>query len=79
MKRILRNRLNILLVTILVLALLAMIPRSYEFVINHSESLPLKVVLIKKGVLPKEIGQIFVFRVKNNPAYKNQEIRFIKL
>ena len=79
MKRILRNRLNILLVTILILALLAMIPRNYEFVINHSESLLLKVVLIKKDVLPKKIGQIFVFKVKNNPAYKNQEVKFIKL
>jgi conjugal transfer pilin signal peptidase TrbI len=76
---ILRNRLNILLATILILSLFAMIPRNYEFVINHSGSLPYNVVVIKKGTLPTAADQIFVSFVRDNPVYKSKEVKFIKL
>lgn len=78
MKRILKNKVNILVATSFIFMFTWFVTQ-YEFVINHSESLPLKVVLIKKDVLPKKIGQIFVFKVKNNPVYQNQEVKFIKL
>ncbi|MEI6806916.1 MAG: S26 family signal peptidase [Myxococcaceae bacterium] len=51
----------------------------YEFVLNHSESLPLKAIIIKKNKLPVEKGDIFVFYVRNNPAYQSKEVKFIKM
>ena len=52
---------------------------NFQLVRNHSESLPFSSVLIKKGKIPNKIDQIFVFKVKNNPHYPNQEKQFIKL
>jgi len=78
MKRILRNKVNILVGTSYIFMFTWLVTQ-YEFVINHSESLPLRFVIIKKGALPKTVDQVFVFRVKDNPTYKNQEVKFIKL
>lgn len=52
---------------------------NFQLVRNHSESLPFHSVLIKKGKIPNKIDQIFVFKVKNNLHYPNQEKVFIKL
>ncbi len=52
---------------------------NFQLVRNHSESLPFDSVLIRKGKIPNKIDQIFVFKVKNNPHYPNQEKQFIKL
>lgn len=52
---------------------------NFQLVVNRSESLPIRSVLILKGKLPNKVDQIFVFRVKNNKHYPNQEKEFIKL
>lgn len=52
---------------------------NFQLVVNRSESLPIRAVLIQKGKLPNKLEQIFVFRVKNNPHYPNQEKEFIKM
>jgi conjugal transfer pilin signal peptidase TrbI len=52
---------------------------NFQLVVNRSESLPIRSVLVLKGKIPNKIDQIFVFRVKNNPHYPNQEKEFIKL
>ena len=52
---------------------------NFQLVVNHSESLPISSVLILKGKLPNKADQIFVFKVKNNKHYPNQEKDFIKL
>ena len=52
---------------------------NFQLVVNRSESLPIRSVLILKGKLPYKVDQIFVFKVKNNPHYPNQEKEFIKL
>ncbi len=61
------------------LAIFGMIPQHYQIVLNHSSSLPLSFVIIKKGELPATKGQVFVFFVRDNPTYKNKEVKFIKL
>ena len=52
---------------------------NFQLVVNRSESLPIRSALILKGKLPNKVDQIFVFKVKNNPHYPNQEKEFIKL
>ena len=52
---------------------------NFQLVVNRSESLPIRSVLILKGKLPNKIDQIFVFKVKNNKHYPSQEKEFIKL
>lgn len=51
----------------------------YEYVLNHSESLPLKAIIIKKNKLPVDKGDIFVFYVRNSSAYQSKEVKFIKM
>lgn len=79
MKKILNKKVRIVLSTVSLLALCWMIPRNYQFVLNHSESLPYHAVIIKKGEIPTKIDQAFVFYVRDNPIYHNQEVKFIKL
>lgn len=79
MKRIFNSRLRIAMLAVSMFALSIMIPRNYELVLNHSESLPLHAVIIKKGELPTKLDQAFVFFVRDNPIYQNQEVKFIKL
>ena len=64
MKRIFNSRLRIAMLAASMFALSAMIPRNYELVLNHSKSLPLHAVIIKKGELPTKPDQVFVFFVR---------------
>ncbi len=75
----LNNQAKISLLTISALCLLWLLPKNYELVLNHSQSLPIKAVVIRKGEVPSKNGQIFVFRVRNNPHFKMPEVNFIKL
>ncbi len=50
---------------------------NFAVVINHSDSLPIKGVVIMKNKKPTNRGDIFVFWVKNNSFYK-QDVKFIK-
>ena len=52
---------------------------NFQLVVNRSESLPIRSALILKGKLPSKVDQIFVFKVRNNKHYPNQEKEFIKL
>jgi len=78
MKKLLKNRFYILLITAFFILPIWLVS-SYELVINHTKSLPFHFVIIKKNQIPSEVGQIFVFRVLNNPTYNNLEVKFIKI
>jgi conjugal transfer pilin signal peptidase TrbI len=73
------NRFRISLIALAATSMIWLLQANYEVVINHSESLPIHFVLIEKGQIPTKLNQIFVFKVRNNPHYKMQEMNFIKL
>jgi len=68
-----------IIITMIIMVIAWILQSNFCLVINRSESLPLHAVLVKKGKIPTKIDQIFVFKVRNNPHYKMQEMKFIKL
>ena len=52
--------------------------KKYEIVVNYSESLPYKFVIIDKSKKPTKKGQIAVFYVLNNKELAVEKIKFIK-
>lgn len=75
------NKKLIIKTSVVFLALLGIwiIPANFEIVPNYSESLPYRIVLVKKGRMPTKKDQAFVFYVKNNPQLGVEKIKFIKL
>ena len=53
--------------------------KKYEIVVNYSESLPYKFVIIDKSKKPTKKGQIAVFYVLNNKELAVEKIKFIKI
>lgn len=75
------NKKLIIGTSVVFLALLSIwiIPANFEIVPNYSESLPYRIVLVKKGRMPTKKDQAFVFYVRNNPQLGVEKIKFIKL
>lgn len=63
---------------IIIVTIAIYVKLNFYIMINHSESLPIKAVIIKRGLLPTKVDQIFAFKVRNNPHYQLEEINFIK-
>jgi type IV secretory pathway protease TraF len=53
---------------------------NYQIMINHTESLPYKFVILEKRKIPTKRDQVFAFKVHNNIQYHNEKpLNFIKL
>ena len=74
----LNNRARAVMLAGIIMVMAWILQANYELVINRSESLPIRAVIIEKGRMPK-LNQIFVFKVRNNPHYKMKEMNFMKL
>lgn len=74
-KKYIKGILIIFSITILVW----LIHPNFKIIINHSESLTIHFAVIKKGKIPVQKDDIFVFSVAENPHYKMKNINFIKL
>ena len=75
----LNNRTRQALFSITLVMFATFLYQNFLIVKNHSESLPIKWVVLQKGKLPTERNQTFVFKLKDNPQYKMKEVNFIKL
>ncbi len=80
MKKLSRKRLATgILIAFSAMAAIWIIPANFEIVPNYSESLPYKLVLVKKGLIPSKRDQVFVFYVRDNRQLGVEKIKFIKL
>lgn len=79
-KKVLGIRLfNSTLVVVMAVVVVSILVTKYKIVMNHDASLPINGVIIKVGAIPQKRDQVFVFNVRNNPHFKSNEIKFIKL